>query len=226
MRGDVISPLTEGMAAALMEFGSAALHEAQGQTGALDPALKPIEPQMRLAGTALTVDAAPGDNLIIHYALTRAGPGHVLVVDAKGHTGVGVWGDILSLAAQKRGVTGLVIDGAVRDARSIAAMNFPVFSRGVCIQAPKKNQPGKINTSIVCGGVRIEPSDIIVGDGDGVVAIANRNLDEILRSGRERVEAEDRLRDEISAGRLTVDLLDLRPVIERLGLDLQDHLRE
>jgi len=129
----------------LLELGSATLHEAQGQTGALASAIKPLDPLRRLAGPALTVDAKPGDNLVIHYALTFAQPGDVLVVDAKGYTEAGPWGDILTLAAQKSGISGLVIDGAVRDGDTILKMGFPVFSRGLSIRAAQKNQPGRVN---------------------------------------------------------------------------------
>ncbi|MCZ3100005.1 RraA family protein, partial [Acinetobacter baumannii] len=92
------------------------------QQGAVDPRIAALDPGMRLAGPALTVDIRPGDNLMIHYALTKARPGDVLVVDAKGFADAGPWGDVLTFAAQTIGLAGLVIDGAVRDASSIVEM--------------------------------------------------------------------------------------------------------
>src|ERR1700761_1573230 len=104
---------------ALKRLGTATIHEAQGQKGALDGRLRPLDPSCRVAGPALTVDCRPSDNLAIHYALTKAKPGDVLVVDAKGFIEAGPWGDILTLAAQKLGIAGLVIYGSVRDANAL-----------------------------------------------------------------------------------------------------------
>ena len=204
---------------ALLELGSATLHEAQGQTGALVSAIKPLDPGRRLAGPALTVDARPGDNLVIHYALTVARPGDVLVVDAKGYTEAGPWGDLLTLAAQKRGIAGLVIDGAVRDGDRILSMGFPVFSRGLSIRAAQKNQPGLVNVPIVCGGVAIGPGDWIMGDRDGVVAIPKESVAAVIAAGEKREAAETALREGIEAGKSTVELLDLGASLRRVGLE-------
>jgi 4-hydroxy-4-methyl-2-oxoglutarate aldolase len=214
-----VPALTPELLAELAALGSATLYEAQGRTGALDPELKPLNPVVRLAGPALTVAAAPGDNLIVHFALSRVQPGDVLIVDAKGYTGAGAWGDILTLAAQQRGVAGLVIDGAVRDADAIIEMGFPVFSRGLCIRAAGKNRSGEVGTAISCGGVRIEPGDILVGDRDGLVAVARSELTATLDAARGRVIVENQLRQAIRDGELTLDLLSLRHVVTTLGLD-------
>lgn len=203
----------------LLELGAATLHEAQEQTGALTCAIKPLDPSRRLAGPALTVDAQPGDNLVIHYALTRARPGDVLVVDAKGYTEAGPWGDILTLAAQKRGIAGLVIDGAVRDGDRILSMGFPVFSRGLSIRAARKNQPGRVNVPVICGGVAVSPGDWIMGDRDGVVAIPRDSLPAVIAAAERREAAEVALRKGIEAGQSTVELLDLMTSLRRLGLE-------
>ena len=179
---ELMSALSPDVVTTLVSFGSATLYEAQGQAGALDPVLKPLDPAARLAGPALTVDAVPGDSLVIHLAVTKAKPGDVLVVGARGETETGLWGDILTVAAQQRGIAGLVVDGAVRDADAIVETGFPVFSRGIFIRAARKNQPGKVNAPIRCGGVHIEPGDIIVGDRDGLVVIPRRKLDQTLEA--------------------------------------------
>lgn len=202
----------------LLELGSATLHEAQGQRGALASAIKPLDPTRRLAGPAVTVDAKPGDNLVIHHALTLARPGDVLVVDAKAYTEAGPWGDILTLAAQKIGIAGLVIDGAVRDSDSILDMGFPVFSRGLSICAAQKNQPGRVNVPIICGGVAVSPGDWIMGDRDGVVVIPGGNVSAVIAAANERQAAEVALREGIEAGRSTVDLLGLEATLRRVGL--------
>ena len=135
---------SDDLLAALRDLGAATVHEAQGGRGAVCSAIKPIDRHSRLAGRALTVDAAPADNLVIHLALQQARSGDVLVIDAKGYLEAGPWGDVLTEAAMVRGVAGLVIDGAVRDAASIEAMKFPVFCRGLSIKGTGKNQPGKV----------------------------------------------------------------------------------
>lgn len=200
---------SEAQIEALKRLGTATVHEAQGQMGALWPAIKPIDPARRLAGPAFTIDAPPGDNLIIHFALTQARPGDVLVVNAQGYVARGVWGDILTLAAQHIGVQGLVIDGAVRDTEAIIASGFPTFVRGVSIKGPQKNQSGRINVPIFCGGMAVNPGDIVVGDRDGVVVVPRSNLDEVITAALRREEAEVALRQGIRAGQSTVDLLHL-----------------
>ena len=128
---------------AFRRLGAATVHEAQGRTGALDSAITPLDPTSLLAGTALTVDCRPGDNLAIQHAVTIAQPGDVLVVDAKGYAEGGAWGDLLTLAAQRAGIAGLVIDGSARDSRSIIDMGFPVFSRVSASKVPTRISPAR-----------------------------------------------------------------------------------
>jgi 4-hydroxy-4-methyl-2-oxoglutarate aldolase len=203
---------------ALKALGTATIHEAQGQKGAIDPQIRPIDPTLRLAGPALTVDCRPSDNLAIHYALTKAKAGDVLIVDAKGFTDAGPWGDLLTLAAQKLGIAGLVIDGAVRDANAIIDMAFPTFVRGLCIKGTNKFQPGKVNVPIVFAGVAINPGDIIVGDRDGLVVVAASEVQDVIRKSRAREEKEDGIRAGLEAGKSTVELLGLSDILTQLGM--------
>ena len=175
---------------ALQRFGTATIHEAQGQRGAIDPRVAALDPRRRLIGPALTVDMRPSDNLMIHYALTKARRGDVLVVDVKGFVDAGPWGDILTLAAQEIGIAGLVINGAVRDADSIIELGFPVFCRGLCIKGTNKNQPGRVNVPVMIGGVDIHPGDIVVGDRDGLVVVARNEVAEVIRASEERERKE------------------------------------
>jgi 4-hydroxy-4-methyl-2-oxoglutarate aldolase len=209
----------ESVRDSLIKLGSATLHEAQGQTGAIASALKPLDPFRRLAGPAMTIDAKPGDNLVLHHALRFARPGDVLVVDAKGYAEAGPWGDILTLAAQKIGIAGLVIDGAVRDGDSILEMGFPVFCRGLSICGTQKTQPGQINVPIVCGGVSVNPGDWIMGDRDGVVIVPRRDVVAVIEAARKREAAEIALRKGIAAGKSTVELLGLEASLRRVGLE-------
>ena len=193
----------------LASLGAATVYEANGQRDALDPALKPLDPQTRIAGRAVTVDLEPADNWFIHVALLEAGEGDILVVDAKGYTDAGPWGDVLTLAAQERGLAALVIDGAVRDSQEIIDSGFPVFTRGVCIRKTTKVQRGRVNVPVTVGGVLIEPGDILVGDADGLARVRPQDVDAALASAEHRAEKEDKMRAGIRNGASTLELLGL-----------------
>ncbi|MEG1326910.1 MAG: 4-carboxy-4-hydroxy-2-oxoadipate aldolase/oxaloacetate decarboxylase [Janthinobacterium sp.] len=203
---------------ALRQLGAATIYEAQGAKGALDSGIKPIAPGMRLAGPALTVDTRPADNLMLHYAMLKARPGDVLVVDAKGFLEAGVWGDVFTEQAQRIGLAGLVIHGAVRDAAAMTEAGFPVFSRGLSIKGTGKHQPGRLNVTVTIGDVAIDPGDVIVGDQDGVVVVKRHEVDAVLRKSRQREEKEAQFRQQIRDGATTVDLLDLEETLRRLEL--------
>ena len=204
---------------ALSRLGSATVYEAQGAIGALDSGMKPLDPASRLAGPALTVDTWPADNLMLHYALLKAEPGDVLVVDAKAFGEAGPWGDVLTAAAMKVGVAGLVINGAVRDAAMIVDSGFPVFCRGLSIKGTTKNQPGRVNVPVCIGGVVIHPGDIVVGDRDGIAIVAADSVDATLAAAATREAKENGFRAAINEGQMTVDLLNLRATLARLSLE-------
>lgn len=203
----------------LRDLGTATVYEAQGAKGALDSGMKPIDPKVRLAGPALTVDARPADNLILHHAVLQAKPGDVLVVDAKGFMEAGPWGDVLTLQAMKLGIAGLVINGCVRDANLIIDLGFPVFCRGLSIKGTGKNQPGKVNVPICIGDAVIRPGDIIVGDRDGLVVVAQDEVGMAIANSMAREEKEVQQRKAIEAGTSnTVELLNLGDTLKRFGL--------
>lgn len=204
--------------AVLRELGTATIYEAQGAKGAFDHGMKPLDPTLRMAGPALTVDARPADNLILHYAVQKARPGDVLVVDAKGFMEAGPWGDILTLQAMKKGIVALVISGCVRDANLIIDLRFPVFCRGLSIKGTGKAQAGKINVPVSVGDVLVHPGDIIVGDRDGLVVVAREEVDGAIAASHAREAKEAEQRAAIERGTSTVDLLGLGPALERLGL--------
>jgi 4-hydroxy-4-methyl-2-oxoglutarate aldolase len=211
--------LTRGQFERLRALGAATVYEAQGAKGALDGGIKPIDPDSRLVGPALTVDTRPADNLMLHYALLKARPGDVLVVDAKGFLEAGPWGDVLTAAAMKAGVAGLVIHGAVRDANMIVQTGFPVFCRGLSIKGTGKHQPGRLNVPVCIGDALIRPGDVIVGDRDGVVVVARDEVDAVIASAEAREAKEAEQRSAIERGVSTAELLGLMPVLQRLGLN-------
>lgn len=198
---------------------SALLHEALGKQGALTGAFRPAWPGARLLGSALTVQGVPQDNLMLHIAISVARPRDVLVAAVNEFTEGGLWGEIATVAAQQRGVAGLLTDGAVRDTEAIARLGFPVFSRGISIKGTTKRQKGTINHPIPIGGVMVCPGDIIVGDADGVVVVPLARAERTLEAARQIRQRESEILREIKAGKLTLDLLDLRPAMRELGLE-------
>ncbi|MCP5084756.1 MAG: RraA family protein [Alphaproteobacteria bacterium] len=193
----------------LRKLGAANLYHGNGDSGALDPAIKPIDPAMKLAGPALTVEVPAGDNLALHIAISKAAPGSVLVVDYKEHMDVAVTGDIMALAAQQRGLAGMVIDGAVRDAEEIARLGLPVFARGLSIRGPAKTGPGSVGNPVTLGAVTVHNGDIVVGDRDGVVVLPAEGWSEALDLARQRDAREEEVRRKLMAGETTVSLMGL-----------------
>ena len=144
------------------------------------------DPTLALCGVALTVRVRPGDNLMVHKALTLAQPGDVIVVDGSGDVSHALVGGLMRLAAIARGVAGVVIDGAIRDAAEWAEGRLPVFARGVSHRGPTKDGPGEINVPIACAGLAVAPGDVVVGDADGVVAVAPDRLPALLADVRRK----------------------------------------
>lgn len=217
-----MEPIESGQAntsliAELARYGVATVYEAAGRRGKMDSAIRPVTCGITLAGTAFTVEARPADNLMIHLAVALAGPGDVLVVDAGGYTGAGAWGEILTVAAQVRGIAGVVIDGAVRDVRRIRELRFPVFSRGISVGAATKVAPGRIGEPIHCGGALVRPGDIVLGDDDGVVVVPREEAQAVLQASRDRDARERALIRALRDGATTLDLLGLRTVLRALG---------
>lgn len=192
---------------------AATLYEAVQKVGhrdacAVDPQIRPSWCGARLAGPAFTVQGAGGDNLALHFAVVSAPAGCVLVVDAGGAT-FGHWGEVLAVAAQQRQITGLVIDGGVRDTDDLKRLNFPVFSRNDSIRGTRKLFAGMFGVGIDVGGITVHTGDLIVGDADGVVAIPQAHLAEVLDEADRRVTDEHRIVDALRGGSSTLELYGL-----------------
>ena len=164
--------------------------------------LRPMHRGGKLCGPAFTVRVPPGDNLMVHKAIDIAAPGDVIVVDAGGELTYAIIGDIMSSLANKRGLAGMVIYGAVRDATELAARRFPVYACGITHRGPYKNGPGEINTPVALDGMVVHPGDIIVGDADGVVAVPLAHAEEILTLARGQLAAETAMLKDIARGKL------------------------
>jgi 4-hydroxy-4-methyl-2-oxoglutarate aldolase len=189
-------------------FPTATLHEAAGKIGALPHAIKPVTPSFRLCGPAITVHSPGGDNLWLHRALYIAEPGDVLVVSVSGAYNHGYWGEIMSTAAKVRGLAGLVIDGCVRDGTLLEEIGFPVFARGLCVRGTGKDfdARGWINAPTLFEDVAVMPGDLIVGDGDGVVAVPRMRVREVIEASRRRTEDETRALERLQAGETSLDI--------------------
>lgn len=154
----------------------------------------------RLVGTAVTVKARPGDNLMIHKAISLCGPGDVIVVDGAGELSNALVGELMYMQASKRGIAGFVIDGAIRDADTFAQNDFPCFARGVSHRGPYKEGPGEINMPVCIGGQVVNAGDVVVGDADGVVFIAAADAAHVLVAALKKEAAEVQTKAQIDNG--------------------------
>ena len=205
-------PATSELLKELSTFDAATLFEAAGQQGMVDPAIRPAWTGASLCGPVVTVLCPPGDNLMLHHAVTLAKPGDILVASIYNYVLAGAWGEILTVAAQARGIAGLVIDGAVRDTSAIAPRGFPIFSRGLAIGSCTKERFGKINEPLILGGVSVRPGDIVVADVDGVVIIEKEKAAKVCEAAQQRRQREQVLMEQLQAGKTTIELLGLPPV--------------
>lgn len=172
------------------EYQAAILADVAGRRGALHGRIQALRPHMKVAGTALTVEVRPGDNLMIHAAMSLAKPGDVLVIDGKGDQTAALMGTIMMTACQKLGIAGVVVDGAVRDSLEIEEMNFPVFSVGTNPNGPTKLVPGRIGHPVTVGGVTVHAGDFVLGDADGVVVVEREKLASLLPLAAKKVADE------------------------------------
>lgn len=172
----------------------------------MDAAIKPLKEEYRVAGRAFTVKMPVGDNLVVLKAIREAQPGDVLVIDAKGDEYRAIAGDFILGLAQTLGIKGVIVDGVIRDIVGAKMLNYPVFCKGTTTAASSKAGEGVINVPISCGGVSIQPGDIVVGDADGVVIVPHSMEEEVLKKAlekenkdRERVEKVSGNREEVIA---------------------------
>lgn len=184
---------------------TATLSEASGRAIALSSALRPAWPGARLCGPAFTVQGVGGDNLVLHFAVVNAPVAHVLVADLEGAE-FGHWGEILAVAAQERGLLGLLIDGGVRDVAQLQRLGFPVFSRNNSIIGTRKVFRGVFGQPIAIGGLTVSTGDLIVGDADGVVSIPAADVASTLDRADARSAHEKEIMRELRAGRTTFEL--------------------
>lgn len=189
------------------ELQPAILADVAGRRGALDGRIKALRPRMKLAGTALTVEVRPGDNLMIHAAIAMAKPGDVLVIDGKGDQTSALMGTIMMTACKQLGIAGVVMDGACRDSIEIDEMDYPVFSVGTNPNGPTKNIGGRIGHPISIGGVTVHAGDFVIADGDGVVVVEREKIEGLLPLAAKKMKDEAARISAIKAGDTTAKWL-------------------
>ncbi len=170
--------------------------------------LRPMHAMGVLSGPAFTVKTRPGDNLMVHKALAMAQPGDVIVVDAGGDVTNAIIGELMVATAERKGLGGFIIYGAIRDSGEIGQGAFPVYASGVTHRGPYKDGPGEINVPVSFGGMVIRPGDLVIGDEDGCLCVPREEVAAIYEATVAKNQAEAVMMEDIANGRLDTSWID------------------
>ena len=185
---------------ALGALAAANLSDGMNKFYTMDCGIRRMFPCPRMFGPAVTVKVRAGDNMMLHKAIELVSPGDILVVETQGCNAYAVMGELMVSSMAGMGVAGIVVDGTVRDLGDLEKIGVPVFARGTVCGAGDKDGPGEINFPISCGGVVVQPGDVVVGDGDGVVVVPAADIEIVLENARKKVAYEEKRKEEIKSG--------------------------
>ncbi len=181
-------------------FASSIFADVAGRRGAMHGRIAALAPTMRVCGPAFTIEVRPGDNLMIHAAMAMARPGDVLVIDGKADLTCALMGSIMLNACKKLGFAGVVLDASIRDTEELLALGFPVWSVGANPNGPSKFVPGRINWPVSCGGITVNPGDLVIGDADGITVIDREKAASLLPLAAKKVADERQRIADITGG--------------------------
>lgn len=217
-----IPPCDAAAVAEAARYGVSDLHEAlgavAGRAALMAPVFTPANPGQRIAGQAVTAFNFPGDNLLMHKALELARPGQILVLGNGAGAPGALWGELASVCAKVKGLAGVIIEGAVRDIDAIREMRFPVWFTMISAGHSEKRGPGSVNLPMVCGGALVEPGDVVVADGDGVLVIPRARLVDTVAGARQRGAKEAAMRARLEAGELLYNVANMGAAFDAAGI--------
>lgn len=206
-------------------YAVADLHEGLGAVTSratlMAPGMRPLFAGARVCGQAVTCYNYPGDNLMLHAAIKLAEKGQIIVATNGGSAQGALWGEMVTVYCRLKGIAGAVVDGAIRDTDPIRELGFPVFSTAISPSHPEKRGPGSANVPVVVAGVTVNPGDVIVGDGDGVIAIPPQYLKAAMDNAQARMDKEAAFRKKLAEGKTMYELLNLQPIMDGAGIEFR-----
>lgn len=175
----------------LLSYSTCELCDGMDKLTAMDSSIKPFISKKRICGHAVTIDIPTTSCAKVMEAIEAAKSGDIIVIAAHGNCNTAMWGDYRTRIALKKGIEGIVIDGAFRDIEENLELGFPIYARTNCCGADVSTNTGTVNIPVICGGVEVKPGDIIVADANGVIAIDPCNIDEILAKAELKKQAQE-----------------------------------